>query len=324
MDKELLNKIVIKYNLGKLKTEPTRVYGGLLHVSYKLQTTSGTFLVKLFGKISNIKLSMQDFLEQEKFEDLYYKNKIPAIYALKFNGHGIQLLDDEVFCLFKWFNGKVIKGVNSTINQCKKMAKVTAKTHNIKLINDGKNEELININWKSLLSKAKKQNSIVTNLLSENLKMLEDLTIKANEFIPKLPNVKAICHNDMDCKNVMWKGLKYRLIDLECIGLHNPYLEAFINALNWSGYAECDINFKKYNVFLKTYFKHSKLSKDINFEVLYYGSALGLEWLEFSIKRALKLVGNSNEEQQLGIEQTKLTINQIKHFYEHKNEIINI
>ena len=65
---------------------------------------------------------------------------------------------------------------------------------------------------------------------------------KVNEAIKKLLPVKAICHNDMDSKNVLWIGDEFKLIDLECLRYSNPYLELFELALCWSGYEGCNIN----------------------------------------------------------------------------------
>ena len=50
-NEKLLYSIVDKYNLGKLLEQPTRVIGGLCHISYKLKTTTGCYFVKMIGKI---------------------------------------------------------------------------------------------------------------------------------------------------------------------------------------------------------------------------------------------------------------------------------
>mgnify|MGYP003305014691 CR=1 FL=1 len=54
---------------------------------------------------------------------------------------------------------------------------------------------------------------------------------KGNEVVDKLPNYTAICHNDLDSKNVLWIGDEFKIIDLECLGYSNPYLELFTLAL---------------------------------------------------------------------------------------------
>lgn len=321
---ELLCKIADKYNLGNVLAKPTRVYGGLLHISYKLVTDKGTYIVKLFGKTEDEKAAREKFSKTDDLEKLLESAKVKAVYALRFNGMGVQILDGQVFYIFPWYEGAAIKGIDSTKCQVKKMAKVTAKINNIKMFEVDSQYKALNIDWDTLLKKAKSAKSTIYPMLKDNIAMLKDLADKANIYGPKLPKVRALCHNDMDCKNVLWKGNRYKLIDLECIGYHSPYLEAFKNALCWTGYEQYNIDFDKYKLFLKTYFRHCHLDKNIDFNILYYGCALGLEWLEFSIKRALKIVGESAEEQELGISQTELTINQIKHYYEHKDEIVNV
>ena len=153
------------------------------------------------------------------------------------------------------------------------------------------------------------------NLLNESMK-------KGNEVINKLPNYTAVCHNDLDSKNVLWINDEFKIIDLECLDYSNPYLELFTLALCWSGYESCNINFTLFNTFINSYFKNSKLKRDINWEVLYYANNGRLEWLEYNIKRALMLETDSEEEQQLGINEVRKTIEHIVYYDLIKNELL--
>lgn len=49
-----------------------------------------------------------------------------------------------------------------------------------------------------------------------------------------------------------------------------------------------------------------------------------IEWLEYNIKRALKIECNDRAEQKMGIEQTKMTINRIYYINQKKEKIIRI
>lgn len=55
----------------------------------------------------------------------------------------------------------------------------------------------------------------------------------------------------MDCKNVLWNGNDYRIIDLECLSYNNPFKELFELALCWSGYEDCKIDFQLFQAFCK-------------------------------------------------------------------------
>jgi pullulanase len=72
------------------------------------------------------------------------------------------------------------------------------------------------------------------------------------------------------------------------------------------------------------YFENSKLSRDINWEVLYYTNNGRLEWLEYNIKRALMLETDSEEEQQLGINEVKETIAHVVYYESIKSELLKM
>ena len=138
-----------------------------------------------------------------------------------------------------------------------------------------------------------------------------------------MKNVSALCHCDMDYKNVMWIDNKFKLIDMDSLRYYNPYMLLFKNALVWSGYEESNIDYKRFASFIKTYFKYANLDSDINLEDYYYATMIGLEWLEVNVKRALKLVGDSQLMFDIGLDQTKITISQIRNYYNNKDKIIN-
>ena len=74
---------------------------------------------------------------------------------------------------------------------------------------------------------------------------------------------------------------------------------------------------------MDSYFKYSKLSRDINWEVLYYANNGRLEWLEYNIKRALMLETDSEEEQQLGINEVRETIEHVVYYDLVKDRILS-
>ena len=145
---------------------------------------------------------------------------------------------------------------------------------------------------------------------------------KGNKAINTLPKYSCICHNDMDPKNVMWLNEDYKLIDLECLGYSNPYLELYELALCWSGYGRCNINFELFKTFLKVYFDNTVLDKNVNWEDIYYANNGRIKWLEFNIKRALMIDCDTKEEQEIGLNEVKKTIEHIIYYDKMKNEIL--
>lgn len=87
-------------------------------------------------------------------------------------------------------------------------------------------------------------------MLKDALPVIQDSQNTGNQARKKL-SIVSICHNDMDCKNVLWNGNDYRIIDLKCLSYNNPFMELFELALCWSGYEDCKIDFQLFQAFAR-------------------------------------------------------------------------
>lgn len=90
----------------------------------------------------------------------------------------------------------------------------------------------------------------------------------------------------------------------------------------WKGYESCNVNFKLFKTFMDSYSENSKSSRDINLEILYYANNDRLGWLKYNIKRALMLETDSEEEQQLGIDEVRKTIDHVVYYNSIKDELL--
>lgn len=155
-----------------------------------------------------------------------------------------------------------------------------------------------------------------------NKELLCESQNRGNAAIHHIPLVTSICHNDMDCKNVLWLNEDMKIIDLECLGYANPYLELYELALCWSGYEENNINFNYFTAFMDAYFGN-RPKPDIDWESMYDSNYGRLQWLEYNVKRALLIECGSTQEQELGISQVKETIDHVIYYHKSKGEIIS-
>lgn len=322
--KEFFNELVSNLELGKLIEEPSRVSGGLTHKMYKIITDKDKYIIKILNpNIMKRPTALGNFEKADKFEKMLQENNIEAIYALEFNGKKMQFQDGKYFYVYNWYDGKSLKDNEIKTINCEKIGKQLAEIHNITLKEENWIEDTKNIDWKYYIDLAKEKKSPIYDMLFDKLDLLNKSMQKGNEVVNKLPNYIAVCHNDLDSKNVLWIKDNYKIIDLECLGYSNPYLELFTLALCWSGYETCNINFDLFNTFINSYFKHSKLSRDIDWKVLYYANNGRLEWLEYNIKRALMLETDSEEEQELGINEVKETIEHIVYYDLVKEKVLS-
>ena len=132
--KNLFEKIVKKIDLGKLIEKPEQVNGGLTHRMFKIVTSKGKYIIKLLNKnIMKRPTALANFSKADSIEEILKSHGIDAIYSLKFNDRKMQLIDDQYFYVYEWFDGKTLKNNEITALNCKKIGKVLAEIHNIDL-----------------------------------------------------------------------------------------------------------------------------------------------------------------------------------------------
>ena len=114
--KQMVNEL----NLGELVSNPSRLYGGLTHRMYLVETDKGRYVVKLLNKnIMKRSNALSNFERSEKLERLLEDNNIPCIYALEFDGKKMQKINDQYYYVFDYFDGKVLKNENVEIKHVK-------------------------------------------------------------------------------------------------------------------------------------------------------------------------------------------------------------
>lgn len=320
----ILYAIADNLQLGQVLEKPVQVTGGFMHRMFKVVTESGRYIIKLLNpNIMKRPTAMGNYKIADDIEEILKQNNIPAVYALEFNGTKMQEIDEQYYYIFDWYDGKSLKDNEIKRIHCEKIGELLAKIHNIDLKNEPFERNEIHIDWQEYVKLAKKMDSPIYDIIRDKVDLFNDSMNKGNVAIKKMPPVKAICHNDMDSKNVLWIDDEFRLIDLECLGYSNPYLELFELALCWSGYETCNIDFNLFNSFIKAYFDNTNFDTDIDWEVMYYSNCGRLEWLEYNIKRALMLECDTKEEQQLGISEVKETVEHIVYYDKMKQQLMH-
>jgi len=322
-DIEFIYEIFTYLNLGKIIKKPERLTGGLMHKMYKAVTNDRKYVVKLLNpNVMKRKDAIKNFENAEKLEEILYNNNIPAIYPLKFNDKKMQKLNGKYFYIFDFYEGCSIKNDKIKEINCSKIAKTLADIHNIDIKYEKYTRDEINIDWNYYINKSKNKVKEIYELLSKNIDLLNSSMKNGNIAIKNVPSIMSICHNDLDSKNVLWKNNDFKIIDLECLGYYNPYLELFELALCWSGYENLNADFELFKTFIKTYLKNIKFKFDIDIKTLYNSNYSRLEWLEYNIKRALGMESSNADEQELGMNEVRNTINHVIYYDKIKDDII--
>lgn len=319
---ETLLKICARYGLGKPECAPAPLKGGFLHKMYSLFTDKGKYAVKLLNPfIMKRETAAANYRTAEELEAILEQSGIPIIPALNLDGRKMQEIDGQFFYIYEWYGGKALENRGVTEYHCSAIGNVLARIHMLDWREETCVHNEINIDWEKFLDPLSEKNRELYFLLKDNISTLYEMQENGNAALKRLPHVKAICHNDMDCKNVLWLGRDFRIIDLECLSRSNPFTELYETALSWSGLYDRDFDPKRFETFMRSYAEAGgRFPPD--WETLYDANIDRLEWLEYSVKRALG-IDCGEEEQPVGISETRNTIADINYYRSVKESIID-
>ena len=101
MKKEIIEEIVSKYKLGKLKEEARRVTGGALNRSYYIKTTKGEYLIKeLNPNVMRRKDAIDNHEFAESVSNFVVNQGINAVAAKEFEGRYVQKVGNTYFQVY--------------------------------------------------------------------------------------------------------------------------------------------------------------------------------------------------------------------------------
>lgn len=176
--------------------------------------------------------------------DLKLLYKICKQYNLgTLEGQKMQNIAGQYFYLYEFYDGKSLKSNQLKEVHCNKIGNLLAKIHQLDCREEKPIRNEIHVDWDYYIKQLENKNQDLCQLLKDNCAILYESQTNGNLAIQKLPKVVCVCHNDMDSKNVLWKGIDCRLIDLESLDYSSPYIELYELALCWSGYEDCNINY---------------------------------------------------------------------------------
>jgi len=304
--------------LGAVISEPSSICGGLLHKMYAVKTTRGNYAIKVLNPQIMIRpTAMQNFINSEKIAN-YLGAKIPALSALKINGDAIHCVDGQYYIVFNWVDGVSLKANEINLEHCRLIGSILADIHSTDYSTLGlRNELLFNdqmIDWNYYLQKGKSDNSLWINDLLKTIDNLYIWNDQAKEASKYLASSLVLSHRDLDSKNVLWNDGRPIIIDWECAGYINPMQDLIEVAVYWSENSNGKIEKNKFSAFLEGYKNNNGRLCDERKAALDTGYLSKLEWLEYSLKRSLRIECSDEEEQKLGTNQVSEAIKSIQNY----------
>lgn len=323
MDKTIHQRICKALDLGVLLSPPTQLTGGFLHRMDSLFTEKGRYAVKLLNPgIMARPDALSNYAAAEELEALLEQEKLPILPALSFNGKKLQKLDDQYFYIFPWFDGAALKAREVREYHCKEIGKTLAGIHSLSRKPAHTCREPGTIDWDHLLSRMERENRDLFTEVKPHRSLLYRLQERRNSALPFLPQETAVCHNDLDPKNVLWNGSAYRVIDLECLSYNSPYLELYETALNWAGCDFLELQPELLTAFVSAYRAAGGILPE-DWAVLHDCNTTRLEWLAYNLERALG-DAYSPEEQALGASSAKNALASVAYYDKIRDQTLKL
>jgi len=313
-----IDKLCTLINIGKVKNI-SKITGGLMHKMFKVETDKGIYCIKVLNpEVMNRRDAYNNFIISESISNLAKDNNIPVSSALKINNDFIIKLEDTYYMIFNYIDGKVLKDSEITIDHCKQIGNILSKIHSLdykKLDLDTEiKEDKFYVEWDKYISNNNFNKMEYKELYLANYKKYYSILKRVVERFNDSNNILAICHRDMDPKNVMWSNNNPIIIDWESASLANPYRELLEVALSWSGFLSNNFNKNKFISVIKEYSKYRNIN-DIDWYSIICGNLIGrFGWLDYNLKRSLGIKSDDTEEIALASKEVIKTIDEINRY----------
>lgn len=312
MNHAYLNALCAHFSLGAPKQAPQRVYGGLLHIMWRIDTDKGSYAIKQLSKTIDLTnpCVVERYETSEQTAAHCAKYDIPAVVALEKNGKHLFVTQGTGFLVYPWVEAKALKPHAVSEYHALKVAEMLAKMHRLTIPKPASTqpeplgyakEDVV-----SLIDALERSGSAVVQSVQKNVHHLLDAHDVYHRAIPTLKEHGVVSHGDLDQKNVLWdaKGNPV-LVDWESACTINPTYDIINTALAWSGIGS---NFDK-KLFLRmitTYQKAGGLLNKDHLKAALNGTLSMLGWLMYNIERSS--TNNESEDKTVGTEQVSHTL----------------
>lgn len=312
MNHDHLNHLSQHFNLGQPVKPPERVYGGLLHIMWRLDTDKGSYAIKQLSKNIDLKNErvIKNYELSERIASRFVSHGIPGICAIAQFGKYLFMIDGTGFLVYPWVNARALDQHVVSEPHALKIATILAKMHCLNLDEpEITHPELYTYTKEKILELINKAESFNCPF-AENLRKNQNNILAANESyqkaIPILKTHLMVSHGDLDQKNVLWDSSNNPiLIDWESVCKINPTYDIINTAFYWSGITN---SFDKHLFFkmIDTYQKSGGVINKDHIVAAIYGAFSWIGWLVYNIDRSC--VPDDSEHKTMGVEQVNQTL----------------
>ncbi|MCM3173004.1 aminoglycoside phosphotransferase family protein [Paenibacillus sp. MER 99-2] len=318
-------KLCSELALGDVVGTPTAISGGLLHRTYAVVTSLNKYAVKALNpQIMLRPEAVTNYIQSERIANKL-AGSIAAQPAMIFNGNAVHRIEGQYYLVFQWIDGKTLQSKDVTSFYCEQMGTILAQIHRTdcsSVIDTSLQQaQQLEIDWNGYMKRGLHENIEWAPLLENHAHKLYEWTAKANIASTILSVDQVVSHRDLEPKNVMWRHNKPIIIDWESAGLINPLHDLVETAIYWSVLGTGNVSQVKFMAFVHAYRKQAGEQKADWGMVLNHGYEGKLAWLEYSLKRSLKIECTDQTEQQLGTSQVIGTLESLQRYENMSAEI---
>ncbi|MCT4791969.1 MULTISPECIES: phosphotransferase [Exiguobacterium] len=314
----LFKTISRRFKLGELLTEPDPLSGGLLHKMFLLQTTTGTYAIKLLNPIILSRpTARQKFIDSERIVTAL-AGEVSALPALTINGSALHQIGTQYYLVFQWVDGWTLPIHQVTPNHAELIGEQLAQIHTADLSSLPIQQTLAPsespVSWDIFAEKIRQQGLTVLEPYLSDLKRIKRWDNEASSALKQWRGTSVLSHRDLDAKNVLWKSGAPILIDWESAGPIHPMHDFLETALYWSLDEQNRVRRDHFKAFFKGY--HAAGGR-LNYSLepaLSAGYASKLGWLAYSLSKSLHLEPVTEKEQQVAVQQVLETLKALKDY----------
>lgn len=301
---KLFNNIVKEYGLGNIINNPIQNKIGITNKIYEVETEKGKYIFKLL-----LNKNLNKIEKSEEISSILHSNGINSLCAIKNNDKYITNIDNYNVLIYPYYKGKVLLTKELTLKHIGLLAEQLGKIHRIKC-KDNKISKYEKINFDLLYKLMKDSNDNCFINVINSIDKLKEIYTKVYDSYINLSNQVSYIHKDFNRKNVLWNNYNFVIIDWETATMGNPSID-FFNSV-W--FLSDDFKEDKLKIFASEYFKYMKLND--KYEIGIYAALIEeINWLAYSIKRALGLISNKKYEIELGKDSINSSLKEILNYY---------
>ena len=306
------------FSLGQRLRKLTSVQGGFHHSMWDLATSEGRYAIKQLAPDTDMRNPkvLEHFECSETVSVAFAHVGIPALHALGAGEKALQVIDDTGYLIYPWTNARALRRDEIEKSHVQQVAEIFARMHGVALRIEGlavpKPEHHGEEKLRVLLDFARSRNSSRSDLLRENLPLLERILKNANHASWVLSARNVASHGDLDHKNVLWNSpVEPLLIDWESAQYVNPTHEVILEALDWSGIT---LDFKQdlFDCFIERYLVSGGEAPADEVEAA-FDCVQGdwVNWLMYNLGRSIDM--DDEVQRHIGLEQVDLAMVAILH-----------